>query len=187
MWRATWLIVILFWVPTDTLGQADSSDSQALHALLSEVRALHHDLLSSMARVQKSQILLSRIQSQQAGVVRASDRFNTARGRLSDIQDRQKRTTTDIKQVEDSLNDEENLPRQKQLRDAISHLKSDLEDSTAKEQQLQTEEIEAEQQLRNEQDKLTMLESQLDELVRSLGNAAQVGSLRTQTGSHQKE
>ena len=69
----------------------------------------------------------------------------------------QKRTTTDIKQLEDSLNDEQNLPRQKQLRDAISHLKSDLEDGTAKEQQLRTEEIEAEQQLRNEQDKLTVL------------------------------
>jgi hypothetical protein len=102
MWRAFWLIVILFGVPAEAFGQADSSDSQALHALLSEVRALHHDLLSSMARVQKSQILVSRVQAQQANVDRASDRFNTARGRLSDIQDRQKRTTTDIKQLEDS-------------------------------------------------------------------------------------
>jgi hypothetical protein len=78
--------------------------------------------------------------------------------------------------LEDSLNAEENLPRQKQLRDMLNHSKSELEDWTAREQQLQTEEIEAEQQLRIEQDKLTQLEAQLDELVRSLGNAAaQVG------------
>ena len=52
----------------------------------------------------------------------------------------------------------------------LNRLKSELEDWTAKEQQLQTEEIEAEQQLRAEQDKFTMLEAQLDELGRRLGN-----------------
>ena len=74
MWRAFWLTLLLSGIPAVAFGQADSSDSEALHALLSEVRTLHQDLLSSMARVQKAQILLSRLQIQQASVVRASDR-----------------------------------------------------------------------------------------------------------------
>jgi predicted nuclease with TOPRIM domain len=172
MWRAFWFLVMLFGIPAVAFGQADSSDSQTLHALLSEVRAIHQDLLSSMAKVQKSQILLSRLETQQASVVRASDRLNAARGRLSDAQDHQRHATTDIKRLEDALNTEENLTQQKQLRDILNHSKSELEDWTAREQQLQAEEIEVEQQLRIEQDKFTMLEAQLDELVRSLGSAA---------------
>jgi DNA repair exonuclease SbcCD ATPase subunit len=175
MTRAFWLFVVLFGIPATAFGQSDMSDSQTLHALLSEVRVLHQDLLTSMARVQQSQILLSRLQSQEASIVRASDRLNTARGRLSDAQDHIKHTTTEIKRFEDSLSAEENLPGQKGLRDVLNHLKSDHEEWTAKEQQLQTEEIEADQQLRTEQDKLTMLEAQLDELIRSLGSAAAQG------------
>jgi hypothetical protein len=60
----------------------------------------------------------------------------------------------------------------KQLRDILNHSKSELEDWSAREQQLQADDIEAEQQLRIEQDKFTMLEARLDELVRSLGSAA---------------
>lgn len=174
MSQTFWLIVMLLGTPAVAFGQADSSDSQTLHALLSEVRALHQDLLSSMARVQKAQILLSRLQTQRETVARASDRLSTVRGRLSDAQDHQKRAAADIKRIEGALSAEENLMQQKQLRDVLNHLKSDLEDWTAKDQQLQTEEIQAEQQLQTEQDKFTMLDAQLDELVRSLGNAEQV-------------
>ena len=176
MRRAFFLMLVVFEIPATAFGQADMSDSQTLRALLSEVRVLHQDLLTSMARVQKSQILLSRLQSQEASIVRASDRLNTARGRLSDAQDHIKHTATDIKRFEDSLSTEEgNLPGQKGLRDVLNRLKADHEEWTAKEQQLQTEEIEADQQLRAEQDKLTMLEAQLDELVKSLGIAAAQG------------
>jgi DNA repair exonuclease SbcCD ATPase subunit len=176
MWRAFWLILLLFGISAVAFGQADSSDSEVLHALLGEVRTLHQDLLSSMGKVQKAQILLSRLQLQQASVVRASDRSNTARGKLSDAQDHIKHTTADIKRLEDSLNTEQSTPQQKAIRDIFEHSKAELEDWMAKEQQLQTEEIEAAQQLRTEQDKLTLLEAQLEDLFKSLGNgAAQVG------------
>jgi len=176
MTRAFWLLVVLFGIPATAIGQSDLSDSQTLHALLTEVRALRQDLLSSMARVQKGQILLSRLQAQQANVNVASDRLNTARGRLTDAQDQQKHSAATIKQLEDALNAEESMPQQKQLRDMLNHSKSELEEWTTREQQQETVVIEAEQQLRSEQDKLTMLETQLDALVRSLENPARVGS-----------
>jgi len=176
MARAFCLIVVLFGIPASAFGQSDLSDSQTLHALLTEVRALRQDMLSLMARVQKGQILLSRLQAQQANVNVASDRLNTARGRLTDAQDQQKHSAATIKQLEDALNAEESMPQQKQLRDRLNHSKSELEEWTTREQQQETVVIEAEQQLRSEQDKLTMLETQLDALVRSLENTAHVGS-----------
>ena len=175
MMRSFWLIVVLFGIPATAFGQSDISDSQTLRALLTEVRALGQDLLSSMARVQRGQILLSRLQTQQANVARAGDRLHDARGTLSDAQDHQKHASTEIKQLEDTLSAEENLTKQKELRDMLNHSKSELENWAGIEQQCETKEIEAEQQLRTEQDKLTTLETQLDALVRSLGNLADQG------------
>lgn len=169
MRRAHWLIVLFLAIPSAAVGQADSSDAQTLRSLLTEVRALHQDLLSSMASVQKGQILLSRLQAQQANVVRASDRLNTARGRLSDAQDHQKRTAADVKLFEDTMTCETDPARQKQLRDGLDGLKVGLEEWTAKEQRFQTEEIEAAQQLQSEEDKLNALETQLDDLTKRLG------------------
>jgi hypothetical protein len=173
MRRAFFLILLGFGIPAATLGQATSSDSQTLQALLAEVRELRQDLRVSLARIQSAQILLSRSQTQQAAVMRASERLNDARLRLADAQDHQKHVAMDIKRLEDTLSAEENLAQQKELRDRINHSKSELEDSTSIEQQRQAGEIEAEQQLRTEQDKLTMLETQLDELVRHLSNPSE--------------
>ena len=81
----------------------------------------------------------------------------------------------DIKRLEDALSAEEDPAQQKELRERINHSKSELEDSTDLEQRQATE-IEAEQQLRTEQDKLTMLEGRLDELVRKLDNPSEQSS-----------
>lgn len=59
--------------------------------------------------------------------------------------------------------------RQKQLRDGLEGLKVGLDEWTAKEQQFQTAEIEAAQQLQSEQDKLNALETQLDDLTKRFG------------------
>ena len=175
MRRVCFLILVVFGIPAATFGQAPSSDSQALQALLIEVRELRQGLLSSLARVQNGQILLSRLQAQQAAVTRASERLNDARLRLGDAQNHQKHVAVDIKRLEDALSTEENPTQQKELRERINHSKSELEDSTDLEQRQATE-IEAEQQLRTEQDKLTMLEGRLDELVRKLDNPGEQSS-----------
>jgi len=173
MRRAFWLILVVFGIRATTFGQAASSDPQTLQALLTEVRELHQDLRISLARMQSAQILLSRLQTQQAAVTRASERLSDARSKLADAQDHQKHVAIGIKRLEDALSVEENLTQQKELRDGINHSKSELEDSTDVEQQRQAIEIEAEQQLRTEQDKLTILETRLDELVRNMDNPAE--------------
>ena len=176
MRRGFWLILMVFGISALTFGQAASSDSQTLQALLTEVRDLRQDLRISLARVQTAQILLSRLQTQQAAVTRASEHLVDARSKLTDAQAQQNHVAANIKRLEDSLSAEENLGQQKELRDRINHSKSELEDSAGVEQQRQATEIEAEQQLRTEQDKLTMHEGRLDELVRKLDNSGEQSS-----------
>jgi DNA repair exonuclease SbcCD ATPase subunit len=172
MWRARFLFLVVFAVPAATLGQAVSSDSQTLQALLSEVRELRQELRTSLARMQSAQILLSRLQTQQAALTRTSERLNDARSKLADAQTHQKDVRNNLKRFEDALSDEQNPAQQKELRDRVNHSKAELEDSTYLEQ-CQAAEIEAEQQLRAEQDKLNALETQLDEFVRKLGNPSE--------------
>jgi hypothetical protein len=60
MQRRLLLMLFCLAIPPAASGQAAPSDSQTLQALLSEVRELHQELQSSLARMQKAQILLFR-------------------------------------------------------------------------------------------------------------------------------
>jgi DNA repair exonuclease SbcCD ATPase subunit len=157
---------------TATFGQAASSDSQTLHALLSEVRALRQDLQSSLARVQSAQILLSRLQIQEAVVTRASENLDDARSKLADVQVVQKSERAELRHYEELSSEAD--PRQRQnLQDNINSAQSDLEASTLVEQQRQAAETEAQQQLQTEQSKLNTLGNQLDELVKNMDDHAE--------------
>jgi chromosome segregation ATPase len=171
MRRLFLLIPVVFAMCGPAFAQGASSDPQTLQGILTEVRALRQDLRVSLARIQSVQILLSRLQVQQGAVARASEHLEDARSKLSEIQVRQREVAAEAKRLEDALGAEENLQQQKALQDRINHVKSDLEVTGDTEQQRQAAEIQAEQQLRAEQDKLTALETQLDERTRSMGNS----------------
>jgi len=166
------LALVMFRVTAAACGQSVSSDAQTLQALLAEVRSLRADLRSSLARIQTGQILLTRLQLQQGAVARASERRDDARSKLMEIQLRQKESNAEVKRLEEAQSAEGNVPQQKALQDRISHVKSELEVVAEEQQQRQAAEIQAEQQFRAEQDKLTVIETQLDELTRTMGNSA---------------
>lgn len=157
-------------------GQASASDGQTLKDLLSEVRALRQDLHVSMNRTQTMQILLVRFQMQEGVIARASDRANDARQRLLDTHVHQKEQTAEVKRLEDFLDSAQNPQQQADLQDRIKQIKSELLIAGNIAQQRQAEEIRAEQQLRDEQDKLSALESQLDGLIRGLDSSAEQSS-----------
>ena len=83
MRRALFFILLVSGIPGATFGQTASSDSQTLQALLTEVRELRQDLRISLARIQGVQVLLSRLQTQQGSVTRASERLNDDRSKLA--------------------------------------------------------------------------------------------------------
>jgi len=130
MRRAYFLILVVFGISTATFAHVLPSDSQTLQALLIEVRELLQGLLSSLARVQSAQILLSRCKPNKRQVLRAFHRLNDARLRLADAQTHQKDVRNNLKRLEGALSAEENTVRQKELREMINHSKSELEDST---------------------------------------------------------
>ena len=110
-------------------------------------------------------ILLSRLQIQQVAVSRASQHLDDARTKLAEVQVVIRSETAEIKHYEDAPGNAEN---EAQAAAALNRAKSDLEASTNLAQQRQSIETDAELQLRTEQDKLTRLESLLDELVEKI-------------------
>lgn len=169
--RKLLFMLLCFAVPAGALGQTVPSDSQTLQSLLNEVRELHQELQSSLARMQKAQVLLIRWQSQQSVVERASQRLDEARTKLAGEQDHQRRIAFDSKRLEEDLSAEQIPAQQKVLQDQADRLKADFDTSTKMVDLDQQAEIDCEQKLRNEQDKLDALDAELDEIVKSMGSA----------------
>lgn len=167
MVRVCFLMLSVLFPATAAFGQTPSSDSQTLQALLAEVRQLRQDLQNVTAVTQKSQILLYRLQAQEAATAHASQRLDDARAKLAESQANRKSVAAQLKQFEE-LQHVENSPNKRGVESAIPHLKIRLETLVDEEQQRQTRQIEAEEQLRSEQAKVSALQYQLEQLESSL-------------------
>jgi len=171
--RSSLFVQGLLLCSTACLGQTTPGDSQTLQALLSEVRQLRQDLQTTTIAGQRAQILIYRLQGQEAAVARASQRLDEAREKLARIQDERKHAAADVKRNEDFINNTENPANQrKEVEGMLSQLKTRVELLENQEQQLQTREIDAEQQLRTEEVRLSDLRDQLDRLDKALENAS---------------
>src|SRR6516164_5710696 len=158
---------------TTCFGQSAPGDSQTLQSLLSEVRQLRQELRAMTIAAQRSQILIYRLQGQEASVARASQRLDEAREKLARTRDARKHLAADVKQTKDFVNNTDNPTTQrKALENRLSELKTRLESSESDEQKDQSQEIDAEQQLRAEETKLSDLRDQLDRLDKTLENAS---------------
>jgi hypothetical protein len=171
MQRKFSLMFLCFAITGSAMGQTAPSDSQTLQSLLSEVRELHMELQSSLAKMQRAQILLIRWQTQQSAVEHASQRLDDARTKLAGEQDHQRHIALDSKRLEDQLSAEQVPAQQKALQDQADRLKADFEIATKMVDQDQQAQIDCEQKLRNEQDKLDALDAELDDIVKSMGGA----------------
>ena len=168
MHRAWFLVVGLLLNSPTSFGQTPSSDSQTLQALLAEVRQLRQELRASTVAAQRVQILLYRLQIQEAAVARAQRRMDDARSAFSQTQAEVKMMASGIKQIEDKISNAQNLVERKRQEDLLAKFKAELESQQNSEQQSQTKESEAEQELRAEQAKLNALQDQLDRLDKYL-------------------
>jgi chromosome segregation ATPase len=163
----------LLFASTPCFGQSTATDSQILQTLLGEVRLLRQDMQTTVIAAQRAQILIYRLQGQEALTSRASQHLDDARDRLTRIQDERKHVAAEIKQSEDFINNSENPPAQRKIyEERLPLLKSRVESLESEEQQRQSREIEAEQQLRAEEARLSDLRDQLDRLDKALEAAS---------------
>ena len=101
--RSSFLVLGLLSFSTTCFGQTTPTDSQTLQALLSEIRLLRQDLETTTIAAQRAQILIYRLQGQEAAVARVSQRLDDARDKLARIQEERKHVAGDVKQTEDFI------------------------------------------------------------------------------------
>jgi chromosome segregation ATPase len=171
--RSVFFVLGLLLFSTASFGQTTTGESQTLQALLSEVRQLRQDLQATTIAGQRAQILIYRLQGQEAAVARASQRLEEAREKLAGIQAERKHVAADVKRQEEFISNTENpATERKEVERMLSESKTRVESLESQEQQLQTREIDAEQQLRAEEVRLSDLRDQLDRLDKALENAS---------------
>ena len=173
MRRGLFVLSFLF-LSSSGLGpstQSTLNELQGMQALVAEVRQLRKDLQTTNGYALKAQILLERLQVQEGAVGRVLQHLNDVRSHLSETQGHRRDVASNLKQLEEFLESSEISPEvRKQVERDISGKKSELENLTTEEQQSQTAEMEAEEQLRTEQAKLSALEDRVDQLEKELGN-----------------
>lgn len=173
MRRALFVLFSLF-LSSSSLGQSTRStpnEPEGMQALVAEIRHLRKDLQTTNGYALKAEILLHRLQVQEAAVARVAQHLNDVRSSLSETQGHRRDVAANLKQLEEFLESSEISPEvRKQVERQISGKKSEVESLAAEEQQKQTAETEAEEQLRTEQAKLSALEDRVDRLEEELGN-----------------
>jgi hypothetical protein len=95
--RSSLFVLNLLLFSSACFGQTTPGDSQTLQALLSEVRQLRQDLQTTTIAGQRAQILIYRLEGQEAAVARASQRLDEARDKLARIQEQRKQEVSEIK------------------------------------------------------------------------------------------
>ena len=163
MHRSACLILIFSLMPSVAMSQTAPADSQALQAILSELRQLRHDLQTSNAMIARAQIVLYRLQRQAEAVEQARQRRNDARLRLAQAESDKGKKAIQIQSAKDAANHSDAPDARTHFEEVVlPQLRSELEMLQKQEQKAQAEEIEAEQQLRDEQVKLDGLNDSLD-------------------------
>jgi chromosome segregation ATPase len=123
---------------------------------------------------QRAQILIYRAQAQESVVRRMQERVDDTRSKLGQIQSEQRNRAASIKRIEEKKSRSDTpANEQKELEDALQQIKARFDADANKEQETQAKLIEAEEQLRLEQAKLSGLQDQLDRLEKIVENSSE--------------
>jgi hypothetical protein len=149
------------------LCRGQERDSQAIPALLSEVRALRLAIERSTLLGTRMQITLQRIQLQEQRTARVSQELERARREAADAQNANANITSRLKHDEDEQSATTDPVRRKQLEDVVKRMKVEAELMTTREQQSRAREAEIATQVRNEQSRLIELNDSVNQMERA--------------------
>ncbi|HEY6250122.1 MAG TPA: hypothetical protein VI685_09175 [Candidatus Angelobacter sp.] len=163
------LFAVMVTASVPAMPQNGPSDSQTLRDILAEIRQMRHDLQTTTVAAQRIQIVLYRLQLQDAAVARASKTAEEAHAKLNEISGERKQLAALIER-EQSLFESGTLIDNNRKAN-IGALKAELEQLTKDEPQWQSKAAEADAHLAREQSKLENLHHLLDELDEALQSA----------------
>jgi chromosome segregation ATPase len=166
MLNRTVLIVFICMTAVAAAGaQSRDSDSQTLHEILLELRAIHED----MRVTETTQLLVAELEMQQGVVTRAMESADTARARIRDIRLDEKRLTAEIEQAEEQKDKATNPDEKNSITQDNERRKANLDNLKSIEREANTTLQDMEQRLQNAQDKLASIESELNSALSRLG------------------
>lgn len=133
----SWLLVLsLLLISAPAVSQSTSSDSDGMQALVAEVRQLRKDLQTTNGYALRAQVLLYRLQVQEATVARVSQHLNDVRAKLAAIQEHQRQLVGTMKYYEKIAEESASTPaQQKEAEQQVSSIKTELPSVAAQEQQ----------------------------------------------------
>ncbi|HWO27576.1 MAG TPA: hypothetical protein VNO32_02140 [Candidatus Acidoferrum sp.] len=170
MLRATFLFVSLASFAPSLPVQTAEPQTRTMEAVLSEIRQLRHDFQAAAAATRKAQIVIYRLHVQAGVVERATERLESAKSELAQLEFQKRSLNDQIKQLEEMRDRADTEQKRKQFEDYITNSKENLEASAPREQELQARQIELEVDLRTAQAKWDRLQDELDRLENSLEN-----------------
>ena len=126
--RRLLLFTAILAVPALAVSQSNQPDSQTLRALLEEVRLLRQDLHTTTVAAQRVQIVLYRLQLQDAAVARAARLVEEAHSKLTEMAREHNHWVTEIEQSERQREQTQDFQRRRQIEEeALPRAKKSLE------------------------------------------------------------
>src|SRR5207302_3481187 len=102
--RRSFLFVFCFlFLSASGLGQSTANDPQGMQALVAEVRQLRKDLQTTNGNALKAQVLLYRLQVQEATVGRVAQHLGEVRSHLAETQAHRRDAAAALKRSEEFL------------------------------------------------------------------------------------
>src|SRR6185295_15620597 len=122
---------------TGVVAQTAPSDSQMTQTIFSEIRQLRQDLQATAAIIQRVQIVVYRIQTQESKLDRATQRLETMREVCKSHEMQRKFLTNQIEQTESAKRNSQNTSDRQAAEDRLSHLRSSAEMSASEARECQ--------------------------------------------------
>ncbi|HLG94917.1 MAG TPA: hypothetical protein VKX49_01265 [Bryobacteraceae bacterium] len=164
--RLCWLLVFSLGIGSTVraAGQGASPDLQIAQTLIAEIRELRRDIRSTVAGIQRIQIVMYRLQAQNGQLEKATQRLDQVRAECKSAEMQQQFAATQIEQAEATGKSSQNVNQEKVAEQLIFRLRRSLQPLADQIQKCHADEIDAENQFRTEQAKMNELEGQLDRL-----------------------
>jgi len=152
------LVAFLSLIPgVPSFGQTRDRDSETLHEILAELRAIHDDMRVS----ETTQLLVAELGIQQNVVSRNTESVDSASAKLNDVRRIEKQETDQLEQAEDRLDKTTNEAERNNLSGQIEAEKSNIIALKAAERDCSMTLQNTEQRLQSAQDKLASIEAEL--------------------------